>query len=388
MQKTDYDENRFENWLKKYKSYFKPVNHLIRMISIIVILLAVIELGSFALVEIYKSQESDIDPRVDFDVYQNKSMARDYFNEFQQSGQSEYYPYLGYRRVPNYSGKYINLDENSIRRTINKCDNTSKKIKIFMFGGSTLWGTGARDEGTIPSLLSGELCKSGLSVEVTNFGENGYVSTQEMIKLQLELRNGNIPDIAIFYDGVNDVYSSFQTFITGQDEAGLPQNNQNRIDDFNSRNRFNLAGVFPNFYSIINSNQARRIFNNEKKVDPNIDPQLINDTANIYLNNIRMIKSLEKEFNFKSFFYWQPIMYTKSVLSEDEKNKIWVAGQLKDLFIQTSNKVVKSRDVHDLTDVFNDNNSTIFIDWCHMAENGNEIIAKRMLKDIQNYLTK
>ena len=138
MQKTDYDENRFENWFKKYKSYFKPINHLIKLISIIVILLAVIELGSFALVEIYKGQKSDIDPRVDFDVYQNKSMAKDYFNEFQQSGQSEYYPYLGYRRVPNYSGKYINIDENSIRRTINKCNNTSKKIRIFMFGGSNL----------------------------------------------------------------------------------------------------------------------------------------------------------------------------------------------------------------------------------------------------------
>lgn len=388
MQKTDYDENRFENWFKKYKSYFKPINHLIKLISIIVILLAVIELGSFALVEIYKGQKSDIDPRVDFDVYQNKSMAKDYFNEFQQSGQSEYYPYLGYRRVPNYSGKYINIDENSIRRTINKCNNTSKKIRIFMFGGSTLWGTGARDEGTIPSLLSGELCKSNPSIEVTNFGENGYVSTQEMIKLQLELRAGNIPDIVIFYDGVNDVYSSFQTYIMGQDEAGLPQNNQNRKDDFNSRNRFNLAGVFHNFYSLINSDQARRILNNEKKVDRSIDPQLINDTANIFLNNSRIIKSLEKEYNFKSFIYWQPTIYTKNILSEDEKNKIGITQELRDLFIQTSNKVVKSRDVHDITDVFNDYNSTIFIDWCHMAENGNEIIAKKMSTDIQNYLTK
>ena len=119
-----------------------------------------------------------------------------------------------------------------------------------------------------------------------------------MIKLQLELRAGNIPDIVIFYDGVNDVYSSFQTYIMGQDEAGLPQNNQNRKDDFNSRNRFNLAGVFHNFYSLINSDQARRILNNEKKVDRSIDPQLINDTANIFLNNSRIIKSLEKQAQF------------------------------------------------------------------------------------------
>lgn len=387
MQKTD-DENRFENWFKKFKSYIKPLNYLIRLISIIIVLLAIIELSSFALVEIIKSQKSDTDPRVNMDVYKNKSMAKDYFIEFQKSGESEYYPYLGYRRVPNYSGEYINLDEKSIRKTINKCDNTPEKIRIFMFGGSTMWGTGARDEETIPSFLSNELCINNISVEVTNFAENGYVSTQEMIQLELALRDGNYPDIVIFYDGVNDVYSSFQTFAAGYDEAGLPQNNQNRKEDFNSRNRFNIQSVFPNFYSITNPSNFREYFNIEKKFDRNIGPQLINDTANVYLSNIRIIKSLEKEYNFKSFFYWQPAIYTKSILSENEKNKIRIDYNLRDLFIQTSKKVMKSEDVHDLTDAFNDQNSTVFIDWCHISGNGNEIIAKKMLKDVQSYLNK
>lgn len=386
MQKTDYDENRFENWFKKFKSYIKPLNYLIRLISITIVFLAVIELSSFALVEIIKSQKSDIDPRVNMDVYKNKSMAKDYFIEFQKSGESEYYPYLGYRRVPNYSGEYINLDEKSIRKTINKCDKTPEKIRIFMFGGSTMWGTGASDEETIPSFLSNELCKNDIPVEVTNFAENGYLSTQEMIKLELELRDGNYPDIVIFYDGVNDVYSSFQTFAAGQDEAGLPQNNQNRKDDFNSRSRFNAQAAFHNFYSIVNSREFRRFVNLEKQFNRSIDPQLVNDTAKVYLNNIRIIRSLEKEYNFKSFFYWQPAIYTKSTLSEDEKNKIGIENHLRDLFVQTSKIVIKSEDVHDLTDAFNDQNSTIFIDWAHTAGNGNEIIAMKMSKDVQSYL--
>lgn len=397
MQKTDYDENRFENWFKKYKSYLKPIDYLIRFISIIILLLAVIELSSFALVKVYESQKADstwflegggTNPQPNSDFFLNESNAKKYFIEFQESGKAEYYPYLGYRRLPNYSGDYINLDENSIRKTINKCEKASKKIKIFMFGGSTMWGTGARDEGTIPSLLSNELCKNDIQAEVTNFGEDGYVNTQEMIKLQLELRNGNIPDIAIFYDGVNDVYSSFQTFIVGHDEAGLPQNNENRIKDFNSRDRFNLVSVFPNFYRILHSKKTMGIFGSENQLDRNINPQLINETANIYLNNIRMIKSFEKEYDFKSFFYWQPTIYTKSIRTEAEKNISDNSNQLADMFIQTSKEAVKSKDVRDLTQIFNNINSTIYFDWCHISEKGNGIIAKDMAEDVQKYLNK
>ena len=50
-----------------------------------------------------------------------------------------------------------------------------------MFGGSTMWGTGARDACTIPSLLARALQGRGMSLEIINFGETGYVRTQEVI---------------------------------------------------------------------------------------------------------------------------------------------------------------------------------------------------------------
>ena len=59
-------------------------------------------------------------------------------------------------------------------------------------------------------------------------GESGYVNTQSLLALELELRGGNVPDEVIFYDGVNDVFSTFQN-----NEAGLPQNEQNRATEFN-----------------------------------------------------------------------------------------------------------------------------------------------------------
>ena len=52
-----------------------------------------------------------------------------------------------------------------------------------MLGGSSLWGFGARDDQTIPSLLARKLHERGLKVEIKNLSELGYVSTQELIGL-------------------------------------------------------------------------------------------------------------------------------------------------------------------------------------------------------------
>jgi lysophospholipase L1-like esterase len=101
-------------------------------------------------------------------------------------------------------------------------------LKIFMFGGSALWGTGARDAFTIPSIFATQLQNKGLATEVTNFGESGYVSTQEVSAMLLQLQKGQIPDLVIFYDGVKDMYSAYQQHV-----AGLPENEFNRVKEFN-----------------------------------------------------------------------------------------------------------------------------------------------------------
>lgn len=94
-----------------------------------------------------------------------------------------------------------------------------------------MWGSGARDSFTIPSLLSQILSEHGISIHVVNYGESGFVSTQEVIALMLQLKKGNIPDVVMFYDGVNDTFSAFQHGI-----AGIPQNEFNRFREFNLLN--------------------------------------------------------------------------------------------------------------------------------------------------------
>ena len=119
----------------------------------------------------------------------------------------QWHPYVLWRRRP-FTGRYINVDAAGRRRTSNREAPGDRPIDIFGFGGSTLWGNGARDENTIPSCVSRLLDESGRRVRVTNYGELGFVSTQNLISLMLERQAGRVPGVVFCYDGVNDVVAT------------------------------------------------------------------------------------------------------------------------------------------------------------------------------------
>jgi len=366
--------NRFEKLLKKHSKFFSTLGYIIKFVGIVAILMIFLELFSLVLISVYDLTYYDtIKKRMGMDVYDGKDWSEQYHKEFIESNEVEYYPYTGYKRIPNYEGKYVNLNKESIRKTHFQCPSTDT-IKIFAFGGSTMWGTGARDIGTIPSFLSKYLCQEGINVEITNFGEVGYTSTQEIIRLLLELRKENYPDIVIFYDGVNDVFSSFQNRV-----AGLPQNIENRKIEFNSKWKFN---IFPNFNRVVN--RIIKTLYGDSLINRELDDNLNAETADIYFNNIKIVKSLEKEYKFKSFFYWQPTLHTKQHLSDDEK-RIELEERKEDYNL-VLNIVKKSKKVKDLSQVFDDRNNTIFIDSVHISEEGNSIIAREMSKGILRYI--
>jgi lysophospholipase L1-like esterase len=116
-------------------------------------------------------------------------------------------PYIGYRSTP-FDGVYIDINDEGIRESIALAplDNARDDITIHFYGGSTMWGYGARTEYTIPSVVSQILHDNyQYNVEVTNFSDVGYKSLQDRILFDIQLAKNNIPDIAIFYQGFNDI---------------------------------------------------------------------------------------------------------------------------------------------------------------------------------------
>ncbi len=118
----------------------------------------------------------------------------------------QYAPWMGFREKAR-SGKYVNVSPEGFRYSFNK--NASLKdngLNIYVFGGSSTFGTGVDDTSTIPAQMQkffGEKYP-GKKINVFNFGVGGYYSSQEFEWLATLARHGHVPDIAVFIDGYNE----------------------------------------------------------------------------------------------------------------------------------------------------------------------------------------
>jgi lysophospholipase L1-like esterase len=370
MPKID-PENRFEVFFQQHQEKFLKLKKAFTYLGIIVFSLFLIELSSFLVIKIYRginSARGGNPPEETFatDWYQ------EYMTEMKEANVAEYEPYVSYKIKPSYHGKYVNIDENSLRRTSNPCanDGTGEALKVFVFGGSTIWGVGVRDEYTIPSYVSEYLCEAGIKAEIKNYGNPGYSNNQEMISLLLDLKKGNIPDIAIFYDGHNDVWGSY---INGN--PGLSEDLVKRELEFNSSNRAGLIGIFHNFFEIL------RYIENKLKIQewPYKNNESFNkEIAQSYLSNTKIIEGVGHKFGFETLFFWQPNLFTKDNPSQFESENIYLDKDVAKSYKEVTKEVIKDSDIIDLSDIFDTYDKTIYMDSAHPSEEGNRIIAEKM----------
>ena len=68
-----------------------------------------------------------------------------------------------------------------------------------------MFGVGQRDEHTIPSEVARLAEDDGVALEVHNYGLPGWVAWQEVQYLERLLARGERYDLAVFYDGFNEL---------------------------------------------------------------------------------------------------------------------------------------------------------------------------------------
>jgi lysophospholipase L1-like esterase len=307
--------------------------------------------------------------------------------------------YVYWRRQPRRHA-LISVDERGLRTTVPA--GSPGGPKIFMFGGSTMWGTGARDEFTIPSILARELARRGVAATVTNYGETGWVTTQELIALEIELREGRRPDLVIFYDGINDTYTAFQ-----QGVAGIPQNEANRVREFNFmkkpvRERLRLIARDAALRLAVRRLLGAFTAADDKGLVVQLDEaapgasldveqstRLARQVIDAYWSNVELVRALGEHYKFKSLFYWQPTVSDKPSLTAYEQE---CRAEMKpiDRFYQQTYAALRDRQlgqpgapwIQDLTSIFSTVSEPVFVDRFHLGEPGNEMIARQMLPDV------
>lgn len=250
----------------------------------------------------------------------------EYERERVQSFALRWEPYVYHRRVP-HSGTYINVDSAGHRATV-QAPTSSRARKVFFFGGSTMFGSFQRDGWTIPSVAARTLDSLGVEdVHVVNYGETGYVSTQEAVALWLALRDGERPDVVVFYDGINDVAAAVQT-----GRAGWPQNEFNRAREFQlgrtvyhwQRGPGSEVRAFTALLGIAvgRSLLVQRVLAMKGSPPPVWDASaLANDVMQSYAATTRLVEALAERFDFRAVFVWQPTVHaTAKALSPYEAN--------------------------------------------------------------------
>ncbi len=330
--------------------------------------------------------------------YEDRAWAVEYFKELGSLPGFRWHSYVYWRRLP-HQGRFITIDKDGRRQTWSAAPEGAASLpryRIFMMGGSTMWGTGARDDETIPSIVARRLTRDhGLSVEVTNFGESAYISTQEVIALLRELERGNRPHLVIFYDGVNDTFGTYQH----RGVAGIPHNEVNRKREFNLLRpgklgrlyrevalvTFQSSSTFHVIRAVARRVTGRDLFAvDEARFAAPPSEEVAREVARVYAWNVTLVKGLSQTHGFKALFYWQPNIFTKDPLAPYEQQ---LRGEGGGTPYVAARRAVSARlagvdGFHDLSGVFEGDARSYFIDGVHVTEAGNDVVARRMLTDI------
>lgn len=316
------------------------------------------------------------DPRVQSGAYTDRDYARRVFADFARLDEA-YAPYVVWKNAP-LASETLNIDDNGLRRT---CFNQAGGTRVFMFGGSTLFGTGVDDCGTIASLVARELNEQVGGVEVFNFGTSGYQSTQELIQLVTELQRGNVPAVAIFYDGVNDTYA-------GAYSPGIPGAHQN-LDLIAGRfSQGHLArAVFGSQTYRALLYLTERLGTRQQVLDAAELDADVRGTVATYLRNMEAARSLAGSFGFRTLAFWQPVLLASGKPRTDEEQGIVEnSGSMVQaytaVYAAMRREALDTHGVVDISAALDGTPEQLYIDFSHLGPRGNELVAAAMVSAV------
>lgn len=309
------------------------------------------------------------DPRARADGYAGADWTRAYFREL-AAAPLEWRPYV-YWRHKAYSGDYVTIDGDGIRRTWRAAGSAGSGPRIFALGGSTVWGIGARDDETWPSHLA-----RALPAAVVNLGEHGYVTAQDVLALQERLDRGDVPAAAIFYGGASDVFAAVQS-----GRAGSPQNEANREIEFNITQPSATSGIRRVLFAGLMRLTAGLRAGPGAAGPSDTGIALADGVARHYVSRVRAARALAREYGFTPIFVWQPVVHTKPTRTPYEERQRERFAEVAPLYdavrarVAADPAIAGRGDWTDLSGLFAGDAHALYIDAFHLTEEGYRRVA-------------
>lgn len=306
--------------------------------------------------------------------------AKEIFNDYNRV-QHRYEPFVGWKMLP-YTGKTLHVSMDG-RRTHNTGDEVEKKERsVHFFGGSTMWGEGSDDDHTIPALFN----SFNPGTEVHNHAQLAYNSRQELDAL-ISLYSENVtPDVVVFYDGVNDA-----AFLCPKDITELPAHRLVPMyrDKLYTGKATVISGLLSDLFikNIVKTIQVVTYKPSPDRSPYNCasDPEKAEQIAEMMMRNWEMAHELVTARNGKFLAFLQPAAFIGKPKTDHLKLDEALGENFQEIYRRIKTKIAERNYtwIVDLSDKF-DGNEYIYIDFCHVSPNGNEIIAKEISKVVNN----
>lgn len=221
--------------------------------------------------------------------------------------QKEYEAYVQHRERPT-SGAFVNVTHEGYRPVKDQGPWPPSKddFVVFVFGGSTTFGYGVQDTKTIASHLQ-DILRSQVNpaARVYNFGRTGYIAIQETILLEKLIVWGNVPNMAVFLDGLNE-FNQYE---------GVPGHTR-ELKMLMDRGQLSLETMFferlpiTRLFLEMTGKMPGAAANDgqiDKAVQRNAYDKVIADVISRYRANKRITDAMGKEFGLIPVFAWQPV---------------------------------------------------------------------------------
>jgi hypothetical protein len=297
-------------------------------------------------------------------VYGDADWYPSYAQEIEAAMRVAWAP-LRFQRLRDVTGRYVNVvDGERVTWSPPVCE--CPTLTVWAYGGSTLFGIGQRDEHTIASELARVAWEAGIRLEVVNKGVPGDAHWREGLRFAWDLTRNAPPDLALFYDGVNDSIVSANLQLDIDEPIDLTLNDW-------------AAEVAPS------APEPAALPDGVELVPPVTGPEL--DGAERgrlvmtrYESSRRIAFDVGRTNQVPLEFFWQPNRLSRPQL-DGEPTDVDPYGIARD--IDAAERRAIPDDVHDLTHVFDGNTDPMFTDDVHHDERAARIIALAMFEDLR-----
>jgi|APSaa5957512493_1039668.scaffolds.fasta_scaffold40266_1 lysophospholipase L1-like esterase len=280
---------------------------------------------------------------------------------------------------PNQHFETINVNSFGFRGDEILKEKSEGTYRIFLVGGSTLFGWGSTsDQNTISGFLQKMFNAVDKKVEIINAGVPGANSIREIHYIKNFLLEFN-PDMIIIYDGVNDASNAI---INKNDLGKAPENEMKEIQ----KNFNELIKTYLQMYRtpfVLNY----LIFVGTSSTS--YDTNSISEMKENWVNRWTDVCEWSDSKKIKVMVTLQPALgtgnktlYADEIVIAESKESQMLVKAINELQFPLNELSNVCFETSDLREVFNEIKSPIFWDNQHMNDLGNKIVAEKLFEII------